>query len=86
MILVYVLFSKKHDRIYIGMTNNMDRRIKEHNTGRNRSTKAYIPWIIVHSENYDNRVDARKREKYLKSYRGRLYIRETLIPSFHKLS
>ena len=79
MIHVYVLYSQIHDRIYIGMTNNLDRRLKEHNRGNNQSTKAYLPWIKIITEEYENRLDARKREKYLKSYRGRVFIRKILL-------
>jgi len=74
MYTTYVLYSPNFDRIYIGLTNNIERRIKEHNAGRNRSTKAYRPWKIIQTDKFETRIDARKREKYLKSYRGRKYV------------
>ncbi len=52
--------------IYVGMSNNLDRRLKEHNNDE-RSTKAYKPFLLILSEVYDNRIIARNREKYLKS-------------------
>lgn len=66
-------------RIYIGITNNLMRRIDEHNNGHTRSTKAYAPWTLVHIEKMRNRIEARKREKYLKSGCGKEFIK-SFIP------
>ncbi len=79
MIFVYVLYSKEFDRLYIGMTNNLERRFVEHNTGKNKSTKAYLPWVKIHKESFETRMEARKREKYLKTYRGRMFIRKNYL-------
>ncbi len=79
MVHVYVLFSKAFNRIYVGLTINMEKRLHEHNTGQNKSTKAYVPWVKVYHEDFSTRAEARKREKYLKSYRGRTWIRKYLI-------
>ena len=78
MYYVYVLYSLEFDRTYTGITNNIERRLKEHNKKRNRSTKAYTPWVIIHKEEFLSRVEARTREKYLKSGNGREYLK-TLI-------
>jgi putative endonuclease len=78
LIFVYALYSKEFDRIYVGMTNNLERRLHEHNNLQNTSTKAFAPWIILFSESYSNRTLARDREKYLKSYRGRTFIRSRI--------
>jgi len=43
---VYVLKSENHWRFYVGMTENVDRRVKEHNSGHTKSTKGYIPWKL----------------------------------------
>ena len=74
MFFVYVLYSVKFNRRYVGMTNNIDRRLNEHNNGRQRSTKAFKPWIIIHSEQFETRLEARKREVYLKSGIGREWL------------
>ena len=74
MIFVYVLRSQKNGHLYIGMTNNLERRLEEHNTGKNRSTKAYIPYKLLTFEKFKTRVEARLREKYLKSSVGRRFI------------
>ena len=56
------------------MTQNIDNRLKEHNRGKMKSTKAYKPWKLIYSEECENRIIARKRELYLKSGAGRDYI------------
>ncbi|MFT4664184.1 MAG: putative endonuclease [Polaribacter sp.] len=43
--LIYVLHSKDSDSIYIGMSNDPERRLREQNSGQNKSTKAYLPWV-----------------------------------------
>lgn len=75
MFYVYILKSEVDSRFYKGLTSNLERRIKEHNFGKNKSTKAYLPWRLVYFEEFDNRIDARKREKYFKSGQGRDYIK-----------
>lgn len=79
MYLTYVLYSKKYDKIYIGQTNNVERRLVEHNSGKHRFTKRYIPWSVVHTEKFNTRSEAMKRERQLKSHQGRKYVREELM-------
>ena len=62
--------------MYVGMTINCEVRLKEHNSGKTHSTKAFIPWILIHTEEYLTRGDARIREKYLKSAAGRRWRKE----------
>ncbi|NNK19316.1 MAG: GIY-YIG nuclease family protein [Maribacter sp.] len=71
MFFVYVLYSDGFNRFYIGFSQHVDNRLKVHNAGQNKSTKPYIPWRLVHSEEFNSRNEARKREKYLKSANGR---------------
>ncbi len=80
MYTVYVLYSDKFNRTYTGFTNNLERRVKEHNSGQSRSTKAFMPWRIVHKEVYETRQEAREREKYLKSGIGRDFIKQKIRP------
>lgn len=70
MYYVYVLSSLSSARHYVGHTDKLDRRIREHNSGKTRSTKAYIPWKLVYTEKYDTRAEASKREKEIKSYKS----------------
>lgn len=73
---VYILRSEKDNKYYVGMTQNLEVRLKYHNSGKVRSTKDRIPLKIVYLEKYNTKEEARKRELYLKSYRGS---REKLI-------
>lgn len=76
MFYVYLLQSKS--RIYVGITTDLKRRIREHNSGQNVSTKAYLPWTLIFYEAYINRQDAHRRERYLKTTQGRQAIRRML--------
>jgi putative endonuclease len=78
MYYIYAIKSKKDDRIYVGFTENLERRISEHNSGKTRSTKGYIPWVLVYKEICKTREDARKREVFLKSGIGKKIIKEYL--------
>jgi putative endonuclease len=80
MYFVYVLKSQKDGRFYKGMTNDLDRRIYEHNIGKHKSTRPYRPWELVYRETVNDRTEARKREKYLKSGIGREYLKKKLDP------
>jgi len=77
---VYVLKSNKNSRLYKGMTNDLKRRIYEHNLGKNKSTRPYRPWTLVYFESFETRVEARSREKYLKSGIGREFLINKLDP------
>lgn len=66
MFYVYVLRSKKDRKLYFGYTNNLERRIKEHNLGMVESTKYRRPLKCVYYEAYTSRSDAVKREHNLK--------------------
>jgi putative endonuclease len=74
MIWVYAIRSLERKYIYVGMSNNVDRRMKEHNNGENRSTKAYRPFVLILKEEFNTRAEARKREKYLKSGIGKEHL------------
>ncbi|MBL7137106.1 MAG: GIY-YIG nuclease family protein [Candidatus Marinimicrobia bacterium] len=75
---VYVLKSLKDNGLYIGMSQDVSRRLKEHNDGRTRSTKSRKPFEIVYTEECENREAARKRERYFKSGAGRRYLDKIL--------
>ena len=57
------------------MTNNLERRLKEHNQHENKSTKAYAPFTLIYSEAFDSRPSARLKEKYLKSGVGKAFLK-----------
>lgn len=60
------------------MTKRLESRIKEHNLGFTKSTKGYLPWKLVYKEVYDTRIEARAREKFLKTGKGRDYLKKIL--------
>ena len=72
---VYVLRSKKDENFYIGLTKNVDRRLKEHNSGYEKSTKSRRPFEVILQEEFPDRISARKREKYFKLGCGREYLK-----------
>ena len=80
MFIVYILYSKNHDRYYVGMTSDIQQRLKDHNSGNNKSTKPYRPWVVLHKEIFQNRIDARSREKYLKTAAGRRWRKQNIRP------
>ncbi|MBI2068668.1 MAG: GIY-YIG nuclease family protein [Candidatus Yanofskybacteria bacterium] len=67
----YVIESKKTEELYIGYSNDLRRRLEEHNNGENRSTKHNYPWKLIYYEACINQQDAIRREKYLKTNQGR---------------
>ena len=76
MVFVYILLSKKLRKTYTGSTPDLDRRLKEHNSGKNTFTRRHAPWELFYKEEYPTLVEARKREKYLKSCAGRNFIKK----------
>ena len=70
MFYVYILQSKAKERYYIGHTNDLDKRIKEHNSGKSKSTKAYKPQTLVYFETYTTKSEAFRREKEIKNYKS----------------
>lgn len=75
---VYVIRSVNHNRNYTGFTSNLKKRIKEHNSGTTKSTIPYFPWKLVFFEIFESKIEALKREKFLKSGQGRDLIKQKL--------
>ncbi|MBI5153240.1 MAG: GIY-YIG nuclease family protein [Parcubacteria group bacterium] len=67
MYYLYVLESGVVKRRYIGITEHLEKRIKKHNNGGVRSTKAYTPWTFLYHETYEDKINARKRGLELKN-------------------
>lgn len=78
MFFVYILKNNR-DQIYIGQTSNLEDRLNRHNSDREKYTKNKGPFEIIYKEEYDTRAEAMRREKQLKSSRGRSWVRENLI-------
>ena len=73
---IYVLFSEMHKQLYIGQTNNLERRFEQHNQGRVNSTKPYRPYKLIYFEQVDSKTKAIKREKELKLTGGRRFLKQ----------
>ena len=80
---VYVLKSEKDSSLYIGYTNDLKRRFKEHNNGLNFSTGHKKPWKLIYYEARLNIEDAKRREKYLKTNQGSRLLKRTLKEYFY---
>ncbi len=74
MIFIYVIKSKEKNFRYVGITDNLLRRIKEHNAKKSKSTGPYAPFDLELKEEYSSYLEARKREKFLKSGQGRKFL------------
>lgn len=82
MYVVYVLKSLKNGRFYIGSTSNLEKRLRYHNLGLNRSTRYNKPWILVYKENFLNKTEAIKREIFIKKQKSRKYIEKLINQSY----
>ena len=78
MFYVYVLKSLKNGRLYTGSTNNLERRLLEHNSGQTRYTKYAGPFELIYKEVYNTNHEVVRREKFLKSGKGRKILKEIL--------
>jgi putative endonuclease len=78
MYYVYVLQSNQDKRFYTGFTQDLIKRIEEHNSGISNATKGRIPLKLVYYEFCLNHKDAVKREKYLKTTWGKRYIKNRI--------
>jgi putative endonuclease len=67
---IYILRSEKDGKYYIGETSDVDARLIFHNSGRQRSTRHRIPFIVILTEQYETRKEALKRERELKGMKG----------------
>lgn len=72
---VYVLKSKKDGNFYTGFSEDPERRLKEHNSGKTKSLFFRRPLALIYKEEYDDELQARRREKFLKSGQGRKYLK-----------
>jgi len=75
---VYILQSEKDGEFYTGYTKDLKLRFEQHQKGLVESTKNRQPLKLIYSEACLNRQDATHREKYLKSYYGKMFIRNRL--------
>jgi putative endonuclease len=67
---VYIIQSLKDQKYYIGETHDVEARLQFHNSGKQRSTRNRIPFILILVETFENRTQALAREKQIKSWKG----------------
>ena len=75
---VYILQSLRDKLFYIGLTNNLNRRLSEHQNGRNISTRNRRPLKLIFYEAYLNKEDAERRERYFKSTKGKTTLKQLI--------
>ncbi len=71
---VYILWSARLQKRYVGSTKDLSRRLKEHNRGGDKFTKGGIPWTLLYQEDLPDITSARKRGNFLKSGVGRAWL------------
>jgi len=79
MAYTYILISKTEKATYVGSTDDLERRFKEHNERKCFTTKTLRPWELFYVEEYEELFEARKREKYFKSCAGRKFIKKLFV-------
>ena len=82
MFYVYILQSLKDKKLYIGYSSNLKRRLQEHKTGSSFSTKSRLPFELICYEAFRSADDARRRESYFKSSKGKSTLKQMLRNSF----
>ena len=75
---VYIIYSSKLNKYYVGACTLLDRRLYEHNIGHSKFTSTGMPWILKYSEQFETLPEAKKRESAIKKMKSRKYI-ENLI-------
>ena len=86
---VYAISAERTERVYVGLSKNVEKRVLEHNLGEVFSTKGYRPWRLIYKEKCGiNRADARRREKYLKSGVGKEFLKRfrgnSMVPAYRQ--
>jgi putative endonuclease len=75
---MYVLYSEKLDKYYVGACSDMERRLYEHNIGHSKFTSKGVPWVLVYKESFETLKESKRREMEVKRMKSRKYI-ENLI-------
>jgi len=78
MFYTYALSSLKRNYLYVGITSDVERRLKEHNSGKNKTTKPYRPFVLIFEKEFNTRLEARTEEKKLKSGFGKEFLKSLI--------
>jgi len=76
---VYIIKSQSKELYYKGCSGDFEKRLREHNAGRVKSTKHARPWIELYTEKFDLKTDALKRERFLKTRSGFRWLKDRQI-------
>ena len=80
MFSVYVLYSETFDKIYVGFTSDVEKRLIAHNHPSNKGwTKKFQPWKLIYCEQLNTKTEAMIREKQLKSQKGREFVKNEIL-------
>lgn len=79
MYFVYVL-KDENGNLYEGQTENLEARLKQHNSGKTKTTSKSRSWEVTYFETFENRIEAVNREKYFKTAAGRRFLKTKLVP------
>ena len=74
----YILQSQKDNTFYIGFTKQLQKRIRQHNSGKSKYSSKHAPYKLVYYEKLDTKEDAIKREKFFKTTEGRKFFRNKI--------
>lgn len=79
MIYIYAIYDDVLKEIYVGMTNDLERRLAEHKRGQSRYTKKFSNFFLIYNEECLDYKSGRKREKYLKSGCGKEFLKKMIV-------
>ena len=82
MYFVYIIKSAKDESWYYGFSENLDKRLGNHNAGKSIYTKGKLPWVLIFQRGFESKTEALKFERSLKKLRNKKYIRETFSEYF----
>ena len=82
---MYVLISRRDGRLYVGSTSDLERRITDHSTGKNISTASRRTLALVYFEGHLNKSDALRRERYFKTAKGKVTLKQMIRDSYREL-
>jgi putative endonuclease len=71
---VYIIYSDKLNKYYVGACIDLQRRLNEHNMGHSKFTSTGMPWVLKYKEEFESLQEAKKREQYIKKMKSRKYI------------
>lgn len=83
MFSTYILQSEQNGRYYIGQTDNIVKRLRQHNSGDSFSTRPYMPWTLVYEKRFTERIEAVQFERFIKKQKSRKFIEKLIAQYIH---